>query len=122
MRLERVGKRRSRPDLLVHVVEDGLEHRIGEANPQDVERLHERHAGLEQRRQFLIEDQELVPRDLRPPAAEREPAQAAPGAQREHVQPLVLQLVPEVGFALGDVHALDDLAAGRGQPAPEFHA
>jgi hypothetical protein len=68
MRGERIRERRAAAHLLVHVVEHGLEDGIRQALAQDVERLHEWHAGLEQRGEFLVEDQELVTANL--PAAE----------------------------------------------------
>ena len=89
---------------------------------QQVERLHQRHAGLEQRRQLLVEDQELAGGDalaLRQP--QRDAGDGALGLQREDEQPLLLELVAQPGFALGDVDAFDDLAAGRREPAAEFH-
>ena len=56
VRLERLRQRAAPPHPLVHVVQHGLEERVRDPLPQDVERLHERHAGLEQRRQLLVED------------------------------------------------------------------
>ena len=59
LRLERLRQRGARADLVVDVVERGPEHRVRHALAQDVERLDERQSGFEQRRQFLVEDQEL---------------------------------------------------------------
>ena len=41
--------------------------------------------------------------------------------QREDEQSLVLELAPEMYLAVRDVDAFDDLAAGGGDPTPEFH-
>ena len=49
--------------FFVHIIEDGFEDRIGQPRSQDVERLHQWHACLEQRRQLLVEHQELVARN-----------------------------------------------------------
>jgi hypothetical protein len=77
---ERLGERRTRAYLFVHVIQHGLEQGVREPGLQDVKRLHQRHAGLQQRGQFLVEHQELVPLDL-PGAAEREAAQANAGLE-----------------------------------------
>ena len=122
MRLEGVGQRRARLHPLVHVVEDGLEERIGDAAAQQVERLHERHARLEQRRQLLVEDEELARADAPAPRQpEREPAEAPLRLEREDVQALLLELVAQARLAVGDVDALDDLAGRGDEPAAEFH-
>jgi len=56
--------------------------------------LHQRHAGLEQRRQLLIEDQELARGDaLAVRQLQRDPGDGVPGLQREDEQPLLLKLV-----------------------------
>ena len=41
--------------------------------------------------------------------------------EREDEQPLLLELVAQTGFAVGDVDAFDDLAVGRREPAAKFH-
>ncbi len=47
----------------------------------------------------------------------------APGPlQPEDVQALFLELAPEPRFAVGDVHAFDDLAARGAEPAAKLHA
>jgi hypothetical protein len=63
VRLECLGQRAPRPDPAVHVVEHDLEERVRDALAEDVQGLDERHAGLEQRGQLLIEDQELARRN-----------------------------------------------------------
>jgi hypothetical protein len=30
--------------------------------------------------------------------------------------------VPQMGFAVGDIHAFDDFPVGRSEPAAEFHS
>ena len=121
MRGKRIRQGRARAHLLVDVVQDGLEDGVGEADPQDVQRLHQRHAGLEQRGELLVEDQELVTADPRAPPAEREAAPPPPLAERKDVQPFLLELAPQGGFALGDVDTLDDLARRGTEPAAVFH-
>ena len=64
VRGECVRQRRAASHLLVNIVEHGLEHRVTEARPEDVEGLDQRHARLQQGRQLLVEDQELVALDL----------------------------------------------------------
>ena len=44
------------------------------------------------------------------------------GLEREDEQPLLLELVAQPGFAVGDVHAFDDFAVGRREPAAKFHS
>ena len=117
---EGVGQRRAAAHLLVHVVEHRLEDRVGQALAQDVERLHQRHAGLEQRRQLLVEDQELVPLDGAPP--QRQPRHRAPRGQRQDVESLVLELATQGSLARRNVDALDDLPSRGAQPAAELHA
>ena len=41
--------------------------------------------------------------------------------EREDEQALLLELVPQPGFAVGDVDAFDDFPVGRREPAAEFH-
>jgi hypothetical protein len=78
---------------------------------QQVERLHERHAGLEQRGELLVELQELAGRQCTAARELHRPARDAPArAQREDVQATLFEVVPQPGFALGRVHAFDDLA------------
>ena len=55
-----VGEGDARPDLLVDVVERALEGGVRDLLAQDVERLRQRHAGLQQRRQLLVEEQQLL--------------------------------------------------------------
>ena len=108
---------------VVDVVQDRLEAGVVHALPQDVERLHEGQPRPEQRRELLVEDQELPGPDA--PARRRRkarPGERAAAAEREHVEPLRLQLLPEGRLALGDVHALDDLAGLGAEPAVELHA
>ena len=42
--------------------------------------------------------------------------------EREDEETLLLQFPPQVGFAVGNVDALDDLAAGGAEPTTEFHS
>ena len=88
MRGKRVRQRRARSHLLVHVVEHRTERRRLDAPLQQIERLHERHAGLEQRRQLLVEDEELARRN--PPLLRQAEATAGNRAlrlEREDVEP-----------------------------------
>ena len=123
LRLECVGQRRPRSHLVVHVVQHAAEHRGRHAPLQEIERLHERHPGLEQRRQFLIEDQELAhvdPGRLR--QVNRQASDRALRLQRQNVQALLFQLVAQPGFVLRRVDAFDDLAVGGGETAAKLHA
>ena len=89
---------------------------------QEIQRLDERHAGLEQRRQLLIENEKLGRRDRRPARQPHGyPGDRSLRLEREDVKPLLFELVAQPGFCLGDVHALDDFAAGRCQAAAELH-
>ena len=67
VRLEGLRQRAPSPHPVVHVVQNRLEDRIGRPAPEDVEGLNERHAGLEQRRELLVEDHEFASRDPRAP-------------------------------------------------------
>ena len=88
LRVERLGERRAGSHFLVDVVERDLERRVRHALAQNVERLHERQAGLEQRRQLLVEDEELGGRNAAPSrqvqlkAADLDAPAAAPRAGR----------------------------------------
>ena len=79
VRGERVRQRRARSHLLVHVVEHRRNTGDVDAPLQEVERLDQRHAGLEQRGQFLVEDEELAGVDRA--------AAAAAGARRPPMAP-----------------------------------
>ena len=46
---------------------------------------------------------------------------AVTALQRQDEQALLLQLLAEVGLAVGDVDVLDDLAAGGSDPTAKFH-
>src|SRR5262249_31499188 len=91
VRRERVRHRSARAHFLVDVFEQRSEQRRLHAPLQQIERLYERHAGLEQRRQFLVEDEELGRRDA--PFArqvERHAGNRALWLQRENVEALLL--------------------------------
>ena len=122
VRGERIRQRGARAHPLVDVVEHAAEHRRLDPAPQQVERLHERHAGLEQRRQLLVEHEELAGRD--PPRSaepQRHAGHRAFRLQRQDVEALLLEVVAQPGFAVGRVDALDDLTARGREPAPELH-
>ena len=119
---ERVRQRGARLHLLVDGIDHGLECRVGDALPQDVQRLDQRHPGFEERRQFLVEDEEFPAAD---PAAARggdaEARQHSAPAQRQDEKAFLLQFPAQPRFAVGDVDAFDHLAARSAEPAPEFH-
>jgi hypothetical protein len=90
--------------------------------PEQIERLHQRHAGLEQGGQFLIEDQKLARRHAATPRHRQpEPGKGALGLQGENVEAFFFELVAQPRLAVGDVDPLDNLAAGRAEPTAEFH-
>ena len=115
-----VRERRSTANLFVDGVEDGFEEGVREARPQDIERLHQGHAGLQQRRQFLVEYEEFVTGNLAP-AAERQTRPGEPGLQGEDVETFALELSAKRSLALGDVHALNDFTRRGGKAAAELH-
>jgi len=90
--------------------------------PKDVERLDQRHAGLEQCRQLLIEDEQFLAPYL-PAASTRQSkgGQHAAALERKDKQPLFLELAAKVCFGVGDVNTFDNLAAGGAEPTTEFH-
>ena len=55
-----VRQRGARPDAIVDIVEHRTKYRRRDAALQQIQRLHQRHAGLEERGEFLVEDQELA--------------------------------------------------------------
>ena len=119
---ERVGERRARPHFLVHVVEHTAERRRHHTPLEQVERLHERHARLQQRGQFLVEDQELAGVDVVPMRqVQRQAANRALGLEREDIEPFLLELVAQPGFGVGNIDAFDNFAVGRSQAAAKFH-
>ena len=117
-----IRQRHAAAHFLMHILEHRFEQGVRDLRPQQIERLHQRHAGLQQRGELLIEDQKLVFRN--PPALWKplDAAEQASLAQRQHMQTLILELVPEPRLALRRVRALDDLARRRNQPAAKFHA
>ncbi len=119
---ERVGQRRAGSHTLVHVVQHRTEDRRADPLPEEIQRLNERHPGLEERRQLLIENQKLGRRDRRP--ARQPHGQSRDRSlrlEREDVETFLVELVAQPGFCLGGVHALDDFAAGRCEAAAELH-
>ena len=123
MRVERVRQRRARSHLLVHVVQHAAEGRRRDAALQQVERLHERHTGLQQRRQLLVEHQEFArvdPFALR--QLQRDARDGVLGLKRQDEQPLLLELMPQTGLVVGDIDAFHDFTVGRCEPAAEFHS
>src|SRR5262249_10459456 len=89
---------------------------------EDVEAREDREAGLEERRELLIEEEELARRDPGPHrqrVGERggERARAA-GLEEEHV--LFLELATERRLAVGDHRALADPPRRKGHPADEL--
>src|SRR4030042_6107567 len=63
---KRVGKGRSRLDVLLHLQEDLLEVRVGLLGREDIETLDEGKAGIDHRGELPGEDHELLHADLRP--------------------------------------------------------
>jgi hypothetical protein len=88
---------------------------------QQVERLDERHTGFQERRQFLVENEEFVPGDLLAFREQAPTAQESPPAKRKHVETLVFEIVAKPSLALGCVIAFDNLARGGHEPAAKFH-
>ena len=112
MPLECLRKRMPSPDPFVNVVEDGLEDRISDPATQDLERLDQGHARLQQRGQLLIEHEELARGDPTAPGeAQIRQAERAGPLDGEDVKPLFLELPPKPRFVVGDVNAFNDLAA-----------
>src|SRR5262249_3934191 len=95
------------------------------APSQDVERLDERHTRLQQRREFLVEDEEFPGGNSSPARqlGDMEPSQrtAARLLNPEDVQTFILELAPQPSLVVGDVDAFDDLAARRAEATPELH-
>ena len=92
---ERVGQRLAAPDPFVHVVQHRAERRVVDPPPQNAERLHQRQTGFQQRRQFLIEDDELpLAGTLPPPQGNCVSTETAAAPQGEDEQALFFQLAP----------------------------
>ena len=125
MCVEGFRQRASRPDTVEDVVHDALEDWIGNPPSQDVQRLDQRHSRLQQRCQLLIEDNEFPGGNL-PAFWERRQPQpgkrtAASLLYPEDEQTFLLELAAQPRFVLGDVDALDNVAARSSEPAPIFH-
>ena len=119
---KRGRQRVAAPYALVDIVERRPERRVVDTPPQNVERFDQRQAGLEQRRQLLIEENELAPPGSLPPAQlQCRPAERGTAPQGENEQALVLQPAPQLGLALRFVQALDDLSRRGSQPAAKLH-
>ncbi len=122
MFLEGIRKLRASLHSLVHGVEHRLEHRVGQAAAEQVERLDQWHARLEERRELLVEFQKTRRADAPTPAdAWQEPRQQPHGPHRQDQQALLFQLAPKLSFALGDVDAVDELAPRGSKPTAIFH-
>ena len=123
LRLERFRQRRARAHASVHVVERRAKRRIRHALAEDVQRLHERQPGLEQRGQLLIEDEEIRVRNLAAPRhGHPHAAQADAATDREQIEPFLLEFVTQLRFAFGAVRRFSDVARCGGHPTAEFHA
>ncbi len=121
MRDEGIRERRAAAHLLVDIIEHRLEDRIREPHAENIEGLDQRHAGLEQRRQLLVEHQKLVAGNLVAPPLQAKAAEPATRSERQDVQPFVFQLAAKRDFALGDVDALDDFARRGAEAAAKLH-
>ena len=112
VRVERVRQRRAGPHLLVHVVQ----HRAG--TPATSTRRFSRSSDWTSGMPALssVASSWLKTRNSRVLIRRRcgscsdSPPMAPLRLEREDVQPLLLELVAQPGFAVGDVHAFDDLA------------
>ena len=110
------------PHPFVDVVQHGFEDRVVDSFPQDFERLDQRHARLQQRRELLVEHEELAGR-YPAPAREAEVGQAegSRALNGEDIQPFLLELPAKPRFVVGDVNAFDDVAARGAEPAAKLH-
>jgi hypothetical protein len=85
-------------------------------------RLDQRHAGLEQRRQFLVEHEKLARRNpLAPRHGQREPGKQVRRLQRDDAQPFLLEIVPQRRLGVGHMELFDDFAGLRSHPAAILH-
>ena len=89
--------------------------------PQQIYRLHQRHSGLEQRREFLVEDEKFVMGDLSALRKEAAAGERGSLSERKDVQPLRFEVVAQARFVLGRVGSFDDLPRGGHQPTAKFH-
>ena len=82
----------------------------------------QRHPGLEQRRELLVEDQKLLPGDSTAARPQRgEPGEHTPRLKRKDIKALFLKVPAQPGLTVGDVDAFDYLAVGSAEPAAKFH-
>ena len=119
---ERVGQRHAAAHLFVHVVEHAPEDGVHDLMPQQIYRLHQRHSGLQQRREFLVEDEKFVVGNFAALRKQAAAGQRASLSKRKHVKPLRFEVVAQARFVFGRVGPFDDLTRGRHQPAAKFHA
>jgi hypothetical protein len=76
----------------VNAVENGLERRVLHSLAEDVQRLGQWHAGLEQRGELLVEDDEFLAADA-PAAGRGRPAgDPASGLKGEYEEALLLEI------------------------------
>jgi hypothetical protein len=107
---------------LVHSVEDRLENRIGEAHAQQIQRLHERHACLQQRGELLVELEEITGTDASAAAeSRRQPGQQSGRPDRQDEHPLLFEVAAELRLVLSGVDAVDELASRGSKPTAIFH-
>src|SRR5438128_1713198 len=106
----------------MNIVQHAAKHRRLHAPLQEVERLNERHAGLQQRRQFLVEYQKLALGHRRPlRQSERQPADRTLGLEGEDEQPFFVEIVAQSRLAVGRKHPFGDFARWRCDTTPELH-
>ncbi len=101
------------------------ERKIGARDPslQQIKRLHQWHAGAQQRGEFLVEHEELAHRDRRCGAADgTADRRSRPLGRSERTNsPFSSSSCRSRDFGVGDIHAFDNLAGVRRQPAVELH-
>jgi hypothetical protein len=105
----------------VDTVQDRPECGVGDALAEDIERLDQRHASLEQSREFLVEDEKLLPLHLLATPAGRQ-GQRCPSLEGQHVHAFFLQFPPEARLTVGDVDPFYDLAGSRAESTAKLHS
>ena len=107
--------------LFIDVVQNTPEDRVDDLPPQQIYRLHQRHPGLEERREFLVEDEKLVMGDLSPLREEAATGERCSLSERKDVQTLRFEIMAQARFVLSRVGSFDDLPRGGHQPTAKFH-
>ena len=110
LRLERIGEQLATAHPVVHILQHGTEEEIALPLDQQLQRLDDRQAGMDQGHELLVEDDKLLLLDLAPP---REPdlgRKQALGLDRIDQKALLSKAVADLDLRAPILGLLEDVA------------